>query len=384
MWNIRGLDSSAASTLCWKLPYLEELVTESVESYSIISITETWFKPHLTDAQLDMNGYNIFRSDRIKRGRGGCCLYIKDSITVTDHYKYDDDHIQVVCCSLDQIKTLVFAVYRPGDTPHQKFYNAVKFVQSYMDTKDDTWNFIMTGDFNFPNIRWDTLDVKPGSSACKICAETLLQFMESNMLLQVIDKPTRIANSGTENMLELVITNNSDLFKEVEALSSSLSDHEMVTVILSNELQGATPPRHIDQFKKRDNTIKSFNALNFHKANFDEIRRDLQSINWTKLKSDCADNDFPMLFYETVLSICYLHTPVKSLSKVSKSKYHKVCYSINRKRRKIKARLKAVMNLNPQSRIIESLKAKLIKLEKEAQQKILYVKDMKKKRHLEL
>ena len=70
MWNIRGLDSSAASKLCWKLPYLETLVTDAVESYSIISITETWFKPHLLDPQLSMNGYKIFRADRCERGRG--------------------------------------------------------------------------------------------------------------------------------------------------------------------------------------------------------------------------------------------------------------------------------------------------------------------------
>ena len=75
MLNIRGLDPSARSSQCWKVPYLENLVHQSIESYFFISITETWLIPAITKAQMEIHGYELFRSDRCDRERGGSCLY---------------------------------------------------------------------------------------------------------------------------------------------------------------------------------------------------------------------------------------------------------------------------------------------------------------------
>ena len=174
MFNIRGRDTSAASSLCWKLPYLETVVNQATESYSIISITETWLKPHITDAQVQIKGFaEPYRSDRLKMGRGGCCLYIKKDITVSDSFKYDDIFCQVIGCSLDKLKTLVFSVYTPGDTHHNKFANTINFIQSFLETKDDSWSVIITVDFDFPNIDWETLSINSSeSNACRIMCGT--------------------------------------------------------------------------------------------------------------------------------------------------------------------------------------------------------------------
>ena len=384
MLNTRGMDTSAASTLCWKVPYIEDFVMQATESYSIISITETWLKPHITDAQLHIEGYTILRSDRCKRGRGGCCLYIQENFIISDYLKYDDDHCQVVGCSLDKAKTLVFSLYRPpGDTPHKKFNDAINFIKSFVETKDESWNIIITGDFNLPNICWDTLNInRSETNGCSICAESLLKFMESKLLSQVIDKPTRVENNGTENILDLIITNNVDLFREFDVISTSLSDHELISVVLSKELKANCPINMLKQKKVPD--TPSFSSLNFLKADFDKINNDLEKINWEKLKSESNVFDFPITFYETLLNICYKYTPLKkSAYKKRRSKYYKVCYAINRKRRKVKARLKALQTLQPNSRGIAYLKEKLVTLEKEAQHKILYCKHIEEKKALD-
>ena len=78
MLNIQGCDCSATSSLQWKVPYLEEYVTNAAEWFAIISITETWVKPPLTKAQLSIAGYNIYRSDRMERERGaGAFMFMK-------------------------------------------------------------------------------------------------------------------------------------------------------------------------------------------------------------------------------------------------------------------------------------------------------------------
>ena len=295
MFNAYGLDTSAASSLCWKVPYLEAMILQSAVSYSIISITETWLKPHITEAQVSIEGFNIFRSDRLNRERGGCCLYIKQSLIVSDHITYDDDYCQIIGCSIENLKTMVFSLYRPENTSHNKFDDAMNFIQSSVSTKDESWNILITGDFNFPNISWETLDVKPGGDGCKKCAETLLRFMESNLLTQIIDQPTRFDQGGACNILDLIITNNTDLFREIEVLPTSISDHELISVIVSNEMKPLqSSVKHIKKNSKLDTL--SFSSLNFHKADFQKINEDLEQVQWDELKKKILLKIFQLCF----------------------------------------------------------------------------------------
>ena len=51
----------------------------------IIGITESWANNDMTYAELGLEGYAIFRKDRIGRRGGGVLLYIKDTY---QHMKY--------------------------------------------------------------------------------------------------------------------------------------------------------------------------------------------------------------------------------------------------------------------------------------------------------
>ena len=44
----------------------------------IIGITESWANNDITDAELGLEGYVMFRKDRIARREGGVLLYIKE------------------------------------------------------------------------------------------------------------------------------------------------------------------------------------------------------------------------------------------------------------------------------------------------------------------
>jgi len=60
-----------------KMSELRERVI--VEDYELIGITETWATESVNDAELSMEGYNMFRKDRGTRG-GGLILYIKNNL----------------------------------------------------------------------------------------------------------------------------------------------------------------------------------------------------------------------------------------------------------------------------------------------------------------
>ena len=46
----------------------------------IIGITDSWANIDITDAELGLRGYIMFRKDRIGRRGGGVILYVKESI----------------------------------------------------------------------------------------------------------------------------------------------------------------------------------------------------------------------------------------------------------------------------------------------------------------
>ena len=46
----------------------------------IIGITESWANNDITDAELGLEGYVMFRKDRMGRRGGGVLLYIKETI----------------------------------------------------------------------------------------------------------------------------------------------------------------------------------------------------------------------------------------------------------------------------------------------------------------
>ena len=50
----------------------------------IIGITESWANIDITDAELGLTGYVMFRRDRIGRMGGGVILYVKESIQANE------------------------------------------------------------------------------------------------------------------------------------------------------------------------------------------------------------------------------------------------------------------------------------------------------------
>ena len=54
----------------------------------IIGITESWANNDITNAELGLEGYVMFRKDRIGRRGGGVLLYINDTIPAYMKYSY--------------------------------------------------------------------------------------------------------------------------------------------------------------------------------------------------------------------------------------------------------------------------------------------------------
>ena len=67
----------------------------------IIGITESWANDDITDAQLGLEGYAMFRKDRIGRRGGGVLLFIKETIPAYElQLKEEADCNEAIWCKL--------------------------------------------------------------------------------------------------------------------------------------------------------------------------------------------------------------------------------------------------------------------------------------------
>ena len=300
------MNPSAASTCKYKHKELEALVSDSCHDVPVkfIACTETWLQGHIEDAQLYIECFNISRCDRGDRGGGGVLLYSHHNYPISECKTYDDSYCSALFVKFPSIKLGVFVVYRPPEAPCEKFHSTLDFVQRCIwEELNGSFQVCIVGDFNFPDIDWRTERVLSGQTAqSQRSALELLQFLTSGLLNQYVDQPTR-----GSNILDIFCTNNPGLVQSVSVDPLELSDHSLVSVLISiqvTELEGIRNSRILDD---------GFVSLDFSRADYPGISGAIRAINWTQLEGQCSLQEYPAVFTNTLLGICRQYVPKKRL-----------------------------------------------------------------------
>ena len=128
-----------------------DIMVDEIKPY-IIGITESWANNDITDAELGLEGYVMFRIDRMgRRGGGGVLRYIKETIPAYEvQLQEEADCNEAIWCKLVTGHTTVTigVVYRcPNITKenNEKIHNAITEVSKGECT--------IMGDFNHRNIK---------------------------------------------------------------------------------------------------------------------------------------------------------------------------------------------------------------------------------------
>ena len=137
------------------------------------------------------------------------------------------------------------------------------------------YDVFITGDFNFPQIDWETLTImNGGTSDSTLSAQYLLNFMSTHLLSQVVTGSTR-----GNNTLDLVLCKNDRLVSDVTCEATEISDHDMVNVLLSFN------PGLMEDAQASYLNEMSFRALDFNRPDFELIIDILNRVNWKDLRS---------------------------------------------------------------------------------------------------
>ena len=219
------------------------------EKCDVIGITESWIDTSTRDfeGEYNLQGYKMFKRDRIGKQGGGVLLYIREYLDPVD-CRIETEH-EVLGVTLNKLekKLYLYLVYRP---PHQCLE---KDIDLYRNLSNIIKNklCIVTGDFNCP-INWSdrTSDAQ---------GKRLLDFTNEEYLTQWVDEPTR-----GNNILDLVFTSEDNLISKLKVGEKlGKSDHSIVRF-------------NIDiSFTKIE---KTFARLNFRKADLSRLREQIKKI----------------------------------------------------------------------------------------------------------
>ena len=221
------------------------IMVEDIDPH-IIGITESWANIDITDAELGLTGYVMFRKDRIGRRGGGVIVYVKESIQAYEiKLEREADCDEAVWCKIvsGNSKLTVGLVYRSpniNEEDNTKIKNAIKEVSK--------GECIIMGDFNHGHIQWNSLE------STGIEDQQFLFLIQDSFLTQHVLEPTR-----GENVLDIVLSSQKELVDNVKICEPlGNSDHNQI---------------HFDINVKSEGKNKKTYKRNFHKGNYKDMRK---------------------------------------------------------------------------------------------------------------
>ena len=177
----------------------------------VIACTETHLDSTVEDHEVEIEGYQLIRKDRNRKG-GGVGIYVRDNIHFVRIYELESPDAETIWIEIKQNNSaLLFGVcYRP---PGQLVGEVEAFLSSleqtlYLAQQKNLTKLVLMGDFNDPCLKWDSIHCR---SELK---NDLLNLTLAFNLKQLVLEPTTDLN-----LLDLIFTNSTDLISEVKVLN---------------------------------------------------------------------------------------------------------------------------------------------------------------------
>ena len=185
------------------------------------------------------------------------------------------DNLEVVSISvLAHRNFTICAIYI---TPNSKG-DYIQDLHLYLNTLVSSANVTLLGDFNAPDINWNTF------TSTNTNSDSLCDFVIDHNMFQQVNKPNHIHG----NILDLVITSNPDLITDLvvhsQATYSSQSDHFIVTFSVCAVVQ------------QQQCSNVSWLAYDFNKADWNNLNR------FVALKNGDAYFYSPLIYH--LLNLC--------------------------------------------------------------------------------
>ena len=269
------------------------LAKETVISNKIVifTISESWLDSSVSDAEVEFPGYILHRLDRVNKHGKGVCAFVRqeyraERLSDISYISESGLHQLLLKIQVRNFKSfLVCTAYGPPNT-HLDCFDS-DFSNTLVSALSMNLPVFILGDLNCNLL---SLQDPP--------AQTLVSFCSSFNLSQVISHPTRITES-TESLIDVALVSNANLVKEAKVSPSSISDHELILVVLNMKKSRPKPIYILTR------SYKNYKPEVF--------TRDLSEVPWNKIETFEDVDDCLYAFHQLFEQIVDRHAPVKKV-----------------------------------------------------------------------
>ena len=251
-------------------------------------------KDKLTESEFSLNdiGYNMFPLNIDNNIGRGMLVYTKSTLKA-ERIDISTEFEEVVWIKVQlngKDSLLMGCFYRSGSGSEAN-NNMMREEINKALSKKCTYTCCI-GDFNYPDISWSTLS--PGTDNEASEEFKFLECTQNNYLAQHITKPTRVRGTDTPNILDLLLTDDERIIRNIEYHSPlGKSDH----AVLNFEILYYS---RVQQYKK----LKYY----FDSANYEVMKREIRNISWTEvLKGSMSVDEMWNTFYAVISDMIDKH-----------------------------------------------------------------------------
>jgi len=295
-----------ACSLIGKMDELRYMVQK--EEFTIIGICETWANESVNDAELHIDGYTLFRKDRVSESQcrgGGVALYIKDTLRSRLSDKLNTSNFgESIWCTIDLADTslLVGVCYRSTSSSEDNNDKLIELLHTAVEESESS-QLLLMGDFNYPEINYDDYTVISGEDAPPSKFFTCTQDL---FLFQHVTEFTRCRENQRPSILDYLFTYEENSITNIlYAPPLGKSDH---CCLLFEYVINDYSPTEFDSRK-----------LNYWKGDFASIRKELGEIDWEVMFAGKTVEEMWTYFKRTLQTLCISHVPPRiTRSKIKK------------------------------------------------------------------
>ena len=201
--------------------------------FDIFTVSETWLGNSITDLEVEIPGYDVYRLDRHEKTGGGACAYVQESyktkhlhdLSFISSAGFHQLWLQV---QVGRCKSIVICtVYRPPNSDLNCF--DAEFSDAVISALSLNHDVHVLGDLNC-----NLLNPQHHGSLA------VMNFCSIFNLTQVIKQPTRITETS-ETLIDVFLGSNTSLIREAKVVPAPFSDHDLVFISLGLKKKPSKP-----------------------------------------------------------------------------------------------------------------------------------------------
>lgn len=299
--NVRGLRTKTKTIL----------INVLKQDLDVILLTETWLNDSVFDHELFDSRYIVFRRDRSStncsklEGGGVLVAVLKthspirklkweselEDLWVSFKFRQGNSVVELCICTVYLSPPIV---YSKLDT---LLSNVTDVVQHKIPKKAV---FLMAGDFNLPNIKWE-YDVNSKSMTPRYSSNQTDNLLTDSLSFNSLYQINSVLNTNGR-LLDLIITNSCNTLSVSNSTTPlvSIDNHHPALEILV-KVNALKPPK-----------VHKSLTLNFPKANYVEIKKSLDQIDWNDhFTTNLSVDETVDVFYDIITPIITNNTPIR-------------------------------------------------------------------------